>query len=65
MSLLDDLLIFHNLTSPNVNGHFELSLPLSILNHAWLRPRAVLEKFAAVQMLDVHIPTPTTTGRSS
>jgi hypothetical protein len=33
-------LIFHNLTLPNASGHFELSFEISLLNHAWIRPRA-------------------------
>jgi hypothetical protein len=32
-------LIFHNLTLPNASGHFELSFEISLLNHAWIRPR--------------------------
>ena len=37
MSFWDDLLLFHNLTSLNVNGHFELFIKLSFSNHAWVR----------------------------
>jgi hypothetical protein len=34
MSFLVGVLLFHNLTSANVNGHFELSFAIPRLNHA-------------------------------